>query len=236
MRRLTERLRGLVGKGTADEAAPPVETAPVTAPAPVAPPAPSPSPLGASATVEEAYAMLHAFPKDTEDAQRLTALRAALAATVEAKNKSLQQLLAEVLQEKARVSGILLNQDKNFELQLTKITEAIEALWEKRDKLTEHHQRVTLQGKERLESMDQLIQCLSLADETPSLAPMALLDMSAPKVRVEEPEEEGPVIVRMPMMELRPLGEEYAEEPTEPQAEPAEAAINNPRKLYSRAA
>ena len=245
MRRLTERLRDFVGKGQADEAVAPVERAP-SEPSPVAaplPPAAPANPMGANMTVEAAYAMLHAFPKDTDDAQRLPALRSALAATVEGQNKTLQQRLAEVLQEKVRIAGILQTQDRNLDLQLTKITEAVDALWDQRDKLTENNQRITLQGKERIDGLDQLIQCLSATEEI-SLSPMTLTSLTAPKVEVlsENDEDDGPVIVRMPTMELRPLGdeskssqpeEEATDETTEDAAEPA---TGNRRKLYSRTA
>ena len=237
MKRLTERLRDFVGKGNATEAVgslekapivPPVSPTPAPLPAPVSVPA-SANPMGASVTVEAAYSMLHAFPKDTDDAQRFPALRSALAATQENKSQTLQQLLAEVLQEKARIASVLQNQNVNFDLQQAKITEAVDALWGKREKLTEHHQRITLQGTERIEGLDQLIQCLSLTDEA-----------------VQEPL--PATEVRLPMMELRPLGEnpQAAEETvveksasvgvTEKSAAATEPRPNNPRKLYSRPA
>jgi hypothetical protein len=239
MRRLTDRLRGFVGKGASEESSSPEEgttevspphSRPAVSPAPPAAPMPQAS---TATTVEAAYAMLNAFPKDTEDSQRLPALRAALAATMEQKSKTLQQLLAEVLQEKARIASVLQTQDKNFDYQLLKITEAVDALWDKRDKLTEHHQRVTIEGKERLEGLDQLIQCLSTAEES-APSPVTLTSMTPPKLELVE-EDEGPVVVRMPMMELRPLGEEHAVEP-EPLVEPVEAPSSNPRKLYTRSA
>lgn len=181
--------------------------------------------------------MLNAFPKDTDDAQRLPALRSALAATVEGKNKTLQQLLAEVLQEKARIATVLQNQDKNFDLQLQKITEAVDALWDKRDKLTEHHQRISLQGKERLDGLDQLIQCLSVVEETP-VTTVTLTTLTPPKEELVE-EDDEPVVIRMPMMELRPLGEDLSESPDDTeassQAEPEAPTINR-RKLYRSAA
>ncbi|MBB6053356.1 hypothetical protein [Armatimonas rosea] len=208
-----------------------IEATPVASPPPAPVPPPPPAAVPANVTVEAAYAMLQAFPKETEDAQRLPALRAALAATVEEKNKTLQQLLAEVLQEKARIAGLLQNQDKHFELQVQKITEAVDALWDKRDKLTEHHQRVTLQGKERLDGLDQLIQCLSLTDDT-APSPMTLTTMTPPKVELVE-ENDEPVVIRMPMMELRPLGEDQSFESV---PEPVEEAPSNPRKLYRSAA
>lgn len=240
MRRLTDRLRDFVGKGHPEEASSPGAKAPAEAATPAAQ-ATTPSPasaMGASMTVEAAYSMLNAFPKDTDDAQRFPALRSALLATLEKKHQTLQQLLAEVLQEKARIASILLNQEKNFDLQQAKITEAVDALWEKREKLTEHHQRITLQGNERISGLDQLIQCLSLPDEA-TQEPTSLTSLFPPKVEVVAPEDDGPVILRMPRMELRPLGEspspdeEAGAEPSPPEAEPRP---NNPRKLYSRSA
>ncbi len=235
MKRLTERLRDFVGKGNATEAVGSLEKAPIVPPLPPAPaPVSAPttvSPMGASVTVEAAYSMLHAFPKDTDDAQRFPALRSALSATLEHKSQTLQQLLAEVLQEKARIASVLQNQNMNFDLQQAKITEAVDALWGKREKLTEHHQRITLQGTERIEGLDQLIQCLSLTDEA-----------------TQEPLPQTSVVVRTSMMELRPLGEspQAAEETvveksanvsvTEKSAAATEPRPNNPRKLYSRPA
>ena len=239
MKRLTERLRDFVGKGHATEVLEPLDKAPIApplppAPAPVSAPLSTPisvpmttSPMGASVSVEAAYSMLHAFPKDTDDAQRFPALRSALAATQENKSQTLQQLLAEVLQEKARIASVLQNQNVNFDLQQAKITEAVDVLWGKREKLTEHHQRITLQGNERIEGLDQLIQCLSLTDEAVQ-EPLPATD------------------VRLPMMELRPLGEglqaiaEIVEEKSasvvEKSATATEPRPNNPRKLYSRPA
>lgn len=227
MKRLTERIRDFVGKGHATGALEPLDKAPIAPPLPPAPVPASANPMGASVSVEAAYSMLHAFPKDTDDAQRFPALRSALAATQENKSQTLQQLLAEVLQEKARIASVLQNQNVNFDLQQVKITEAVDALWGKREKLTEHHQRITLQGNERIEGLDQLIQCLSLTDEA-----------------VQEPL--PATEVRLPMMELRPLGEslqaieEIVEQKSaivvEKSATATEPRPNNPRKLYSRPA
>ena len=232
MKRLTERLRDFVGKGNAPEAVGSLEKAPIVPPLPAAPaPVSVPtttSPMGASVSVEAAYSMLHAFPKDTDDAQRFPALRSALSATLEQRSQTLQQLLAEVLQEKARIAAVLHNQNVNFDLQQAKITEAVDALWGKREKLTEHHQRITLQGTERIEGLDQLIQCLSLTDEATQ---EALPETS---------------VVHIPAMALRPLGEalQAAEEivveksasVVEKSAPATETRPNNPRKLYSRPA
>ena len=94
--RLTQRLRELVGRGESTEETPP-------------PPAPPPSPV-ISLTVESAYAMLQAFPKDAQDTQRISGLHTALVVTARERNKSLEQLLTEVLQEKARIHLALQNQ------------------------------------------------------------------------------------------------------------------------------
>ncbi len=243
MSKLTERIRGLVGRGNTpgDDS-----VAQETVPAELAPPLTAttsqrpdsvPTPASSNLTVEAAYSMLQAFPKETQDSQRLVALRSALEATAQQKNVPLQQLLAAVLQEKIRIASILQNQDRNFELQLTKITEAVDALWDKRDKLTEHHQRVSIEGKERLEGLDQLIQCLSLTDEAPPSS-STLTELTPPKVAVIAEEEEGPVIIRMPRMELRALGEDLSAEPESPSTdtEETDSSQTNRRKLYKMAA
>jgi hypothetical protein len=239
--RLSQRLRGLVGRGTASEEVP-TEPVALSAPPPPIPSPPAPVPVSAPATinlsVEAAYAMLHAFPKEAPEQQRLPALRTALSAMAIEKQKTLEQLLAEVLQEKARISQVVQNQDRQFEAQVLKISEAVDALWNKRDKLTEHHQHLALQAEERIEGLDQLIQCLSLTGE-PAPAPISLTEMSVPKTEVVAEEDDGPVIIRMPRMELRPLGEDPAATPEaaseELSSEESEQPVNNRRKLYKMA-
>lgn len=212
--RLSQRLRELVGRGeSTEETPPPPATAPTLAPNPT--PTPPPAPV-ISLTVESAYAMLQAFPKDTQDSQRISGLRTALIVTASEKNKSLQQLLTDVLHEKARIHLALQNQEKTHEAQLTEITEAVDALWDKRDKLTEHHQRLTIQAQERMEGLDQLIQCLSIVDE-----PVIEIS-SVPKAPVVREADEGPVVLRM-----------RTTPDTNAQPENIERTVN-PRRLSSR--
>ena len=212
--RLSQRLRELVGRGESTEETPaPPATVPMLAPNST--PTPPPAPV-ISLTIESAYAMLQAFPKDTQDSQRISGLRTALVVTARERNKSLEQLLTEVLQEKSRIHLALQNQEKTHEAQLTEITEAVDALWDKRDKLTEHHQRLTIQAQERMEGLDQLIQCLSIVEEPLIEVPLF------PKTTFAREADEGPVVLRMSTSPDVPAEPESTER------------SNNPRRLSSR--
>ncbi len=180
-------------------------------------------------SVEAAYAMLQAFPKDTDDAKQLQALRSALATMADEKKKTLQQLLAEVLQEKARIAVALQSQEQGFESQVAKISEAVDALWEKRDKLTEHHQRLTLHANERIEGLDSLIQCLSLP-EVPVFELAPLEEVVALDVNAVPLVDEGPVVLRRAEPMKQPKSSKAVSEDGEGSSSP------NRRRLYAKSA
>ena len=110
---------------------------------------------------------------------------------------------------------MLHNQERSLETQLANIAEEVDALWEKRDQLTEQHKHIHLQGSERIEGFDQLIHCLSTT-------------LSLSQARVEAYSE--PVIVGRPQREFRSLGEDPSLRTT---SDPRDAS-SNPRKLYTR--
>jgi hypothetical protein len=172
--------------------------------------------------------MLQAFPKDTDDAKQLQALRSALATMADEKKKTLQQLLAEVLQEKARIALALQSQEQSFEAQVVKISEAVDALWERRDKLTEHHQRLTLHANERIEGLDSLIQCLSLP-EVPVFELTPLEEVAALDVNVVPLVEEGPVVLSSPSLPKQSKEIKLASE------DGKGASTPNRRRLYAKA-
>lgn len=199
---------------------PPLSTPETVAPPP--PPLPEPKvevAVEPAITVEAACALMKAFPTMPSEERRQTAIRTAILAKAEP-----ESFLAEAAQEKARYAAARETQEKLFENQLAQIVASVDALWEKRDRLTEYHQRAMLDVEARLTTLDQLIYCLT-HEET--VEPDVVAEVPAPLPPEPVEEEEEAMVVVLP---FKPSSLE-GDEDDEGEARPA-----NRRRLYQKAA
>jgi len=195
---------------------------PLSTPEAVVAPPPEPKvevPQEPALTVEAACALMKAFPPMPSEERRQAAIRTAILAKAEP-----EAILAEAAQDKARYAAARETQEKLFETQMAQIVAAVDALWEKRDRLTEYHQRALLDVEARLTTLDQLLYCLTHEE---SAEPEAVAPTAAPMPEPVDEEEDEPMVVVLPFKPTVLEGDDDSE---------GEARPANRRRLYQKAA